>query len=534
MNMKNLIAFLVIMTFGLTSFAQAPQAFKYQAVARDASGNVLANKNVTFRISIIQGTVTGAIVYNELHSKTTNSFGLVDLEVGHGTSPSGDFSAIKWAVDQFFLKVEMDPAGGIAFQNMGTSQLLSVPYALYSRDVQNNNDADADPSNEIQDLSLSANTLKLSKSAPTVNLAPYFDNTDSQTLNLTGNNLGISGGNSVTLPGGDNWGSQTAVTDATLSGNGLTATPLKLNQQGAAVGQVLKWTGLTWQPGNDIGSLWSQNGTNVYYNGGNVGIGINAPAHLLTINGGTVASYASFINNNTGATTADGLVAGINTAKNSYLWNFEDGDIMLGTNNLERIRIVSEGKIGIGTSAPVGQLHIYANSSTSLAHLQLTENEFDYARLMFTNTSFAQKSWTIGGILGKLNTDSKIDFIYNDGLVAPKTVLSITGEGKVQHTRTGDTHMLPIAYGTVSSTGAILSGSGNFSVVYDATNKNYEITIDGETYSYSQFATLVTHIGSGTIGFPSVTSGTGILNVTFYMIDGTKKASYFSFLVYKP
>jgi hypothetical protein len=532
--MKKRVIFFFAILSGLAVMAQAPQSFKYQAVARDALGNLLANKNVIFRLSIIQGTVTGAIVYNELHSKTTNSYGLVDLEVGRGTSPSGDFSTIKWGVDQHFLKVEMDPAGGFAFQNMGTSQLLSVPYALYSRDVQNNNDADADPTNEIQDLSLSSNTLKLSKSTPAVSLAPYLDNTDSQTLNLTGNNLAISGGNSVTLPGGDNWGIQTALTDATLSGNGLTATPLKLNQQGATIGQILKWTGATWQPGNDIGSLWSQNGTHVYYNGGNVGIGINAPAHLLTINGGTVASYASFINNNTGVATSDGLVAGINTAKNSYLWNFEDGDLMLGTNNLERMRIVSEGKVGIGTSAPVGQLHVYSNSSTSLAHLQLTESELDYARLMFTNTSFAQKSWTIGGMPGKLNTDSKIDFIYNDGLVAPKTVLSLTGEGEVHHTRTGDTHMLPIAYGTVSTSGTILSGSGNFSVVYDATNKRYEITIDNETYSYSQFATLVTHIGSGDIGFPSVTSGTGILNISFYMIDGTKKASYFSFLVYKP
>jgi len=207
---------------------------------------------------------------------------------------------------------------------------------------------------------------------------------------------------------------------------------------------------------------------------------------------------------------------------------------MLGANNLERMRIVSEGKIGIGTSAPVGQLHVFTNSSTSMAHLQLTESELDYARFMFTNTSFAQKSWTIGGMLGKLNTDSKIDFIYNDGLVAPKTVLSITGDGEVHHTRTDDTHMLPIAYGTVSYSGAILSGSGNFSVVYNATDKRYEISIDNETYSYAQYTTLVTHIGSGDVGFPSVTSGTGILNVTFYMPDGTKKASYFSFLVYKP
>ena len=204
------------------AMAQAPQAFKYQAVARDGSGNLLSIKSVSFRISILKGTVSGTPVYTEQHNKTTNSFGLVDLEIGSGTSATGNFTTIEWGADRFFIKVEMDPTGGTAFQIMGTSQLMSVPYALYAKDVQNNNDADADAANEIQDLSIAANTLKLSKSSATVNLSPYLDNTDSQMLNYTGNVLSITGGNSVTITagtGGDNWGTQTAITDATLSGN---------------------------------------------------------------------------------------------------------------------------------------------------------------------------------------------------------------------------------------------------------------------------------------------------------------------------
>jgi hypothetical protein len=121
----------------LTAGAQAPQAFKYQAVARNITGELLANKNVTFRISIIQSSVSGPMLYSELHSKTTNGYGLVDLEIGNGSSPSGSFTGINWGASTYFVKVEMDPAGGIAFQPMGTSQLLSVPYALYARDVQN-------------------------------------------------------------------------------------------------------------------------------------------------------------------------------------------------------------------------------------------------------------------------------------------------------------------------------------------------------------------------------------------------------------
>jgi uncharacterized protein (TIGR02145 family) len=121
--------------------AQVPQTLKYQALARDASGNVLAGKSVNFRISIIQGTITGTFVYSELHSKTTNPFGLVDLEIGKGTSPSGTFSSINWGVDVHFIKIEMDPAGGTSYQNMGTSQLLSVPYALYAKTAETAKDA---------------------------------------------------------------------------------------------------------------------------------------------------------------------------------------------------------------------------------------------------------------------------------------------------------------------------------------------------------------------------------------------------------
>lgn len=122
--MKRLFSFLVALHTGAMVFAQVPQAFKYQAVVRDNLGNVLAKRDVSFKISIIEGTVTGAIVYSELYFQKSNDFGLVDLEIGKGTSPSGDFSSINWVADAHIIKVEMDPAGGSACQNMGTSQLL--------------------------------------------------------------------------------------------------------------------------------------------------------------------------------------------------------------------------------------------------------------------------------------------------------------------------------------------------------------------------------------------------------------------------
>lgn len=130
--MKSIVTLITFCALWINVCAQAPQAFKYQAVARDNSGNILAEKSVKFKISIIQKTIDGEVVYSELHAKTTNSFGLVDMEIGNGSSPSGTFSAIKWGTDQFFIKVEIDPTGGTTYQTMGISQMLSVPYALYS------------------------------------------------------------------------------------------------------------------------------------------------------------------------------------------------------------------------------------------------------------------------------------------------------------------------------------------------------------------------------------------------------------------
>lgn len=113
------------------TFAQVPQSFNYQAVARDNDGGVLASKQVNIKISIIEGNVSGSSVYTELHSVTTNQLGIINLEIGKGVS-SDNFSEIDWSTGQYFLKIEMDENGGDSYKDMGTTQLLSVPFALYA------------------------------------------------------------------------------------------------------------------------------------------------------------------------------------------------------------------------------------------------------------------------------------------------------------------------------------------------------------------------------------------------------------------
>lgn len=115
-----------------TVFSQSPQAFKYQGVARDNSGAILVNQNVGLRISIIQGEITGSAVYSETHAKQTSSHGLINLEIGKGTVQNGDFTTIDWGTDKYFVKIEIDATGGTNYSVLGTSQLMSVPYALYA------------------------------------------------------------------------------------------------------------------------------------------------------------------------------------------------------------------------------------------------------------------------------------------------------------------------------------------------------------------------------------------------------------------
>jgi len=128
--------FTLITAFVLTAAvsAQSPQKMSYQAVIRDANHTLIKNHAVGIRLSILQTTSTGTAVYVETQSATTNANGLVTIEIGGGTPVSGTFAAINWLAGPYFIKTETDPAGGINYSVVtGTSQLLSVPYALYAK-----------------------------------------------------------------------------------------------------------------------------------------------------------------------------------------------------------------------------------------------------------------------------------------------------------------------------------------------------------------------------------------------------------------
>ena len=114
------------------SFGQAPESFNYQAVIRDAGGLILNNQSVGLKLTIQLGSIGGPAVYTETFASTTNDYGIVNLQIGTGTS-TDDFTIIDWANGPFFMETAVDVSGGTNYSVMGTSQLMSVPYALYAK-----------------------------------------------------------------------------------------------------------------------------------------------------------------------------------------------------------------------------------------------------------------------------------------------------------------------------------------------------------------------------------------------------------------
>jgi hypothetical protein len=259
--MKKLILLICLFVTTNTLFAQAPQGVNYQTVVRNSAGVAIENQNVSIRFTVLQNSVNGTAVYVETHTATTSSLGLVNLVIGQGSATQGSFNTIDWATGSYFIQTEVDVAGGSNYVVAGTQQLMSVPYALFANTALNNNDADADSTNELQTL--------------------LFDNNNG--------NLSLSQGNTITLPftsSGDNWGSQTVQTGASLSGNGTSANPLNVvglltdNQTLSLNSNSLSISG-----GNSVSlsslalpGLWQVNNVNDLFTGQAVGIGSNDPA----------------------------------------------------------------------------------------------------------------------------------------------------------------------------------------------------------------------------------------------------------------
>ena len=159
----------------------------YQAVIWDGSGNLVAEKMVSIKISILQGSVTGTSVFSETHRIQTNVNGLVSLMIGGGTNATGKIADINWGAGSYFLKTETDPTGGGNYNIVGTTQLISVPYAMHSNTSNNLNTPTPGLPGQVLTVAKDGNPIWVS-TLPTV--------VTTNISNVTSNSA-VSGGNVV-------------------------------------------------------------------------------------------------------------------------------------------------------------------------------------------------------------------------------------------------------------------------------------------------------------------------------------------------
>lgn len=204
--MKNLILSILAALLTLSVFAQAPQKVSYQAVIRNSSSALITSTTVGMQISILQGSALGTPVYVETQTPTSNINGLVSLEIGTGITID-NFSTIDWSNGSYFIKTETDPTGGTSYTITGTSELLSVPYALHAKTAENiiGGISETDP---IFGVSVASGIIGTDITNWNNKLDTEIDGSvtnEIQALSMSNDTIYLSNGGFVKLPSANAW-----------------------------------------------------------------------------------------------------------------------------------------------------------------------------------------------------------------------------------------------------------------------------------------------------------------------------------------
>lgn len=300
--MKKLITILAAIIFTCSLSAQSPHKLSYQAVIRNSSGTLITASPIGMRISILQGSSSGSAVYVETHTPSTNTNGLVSVEIGAGTIVSGSFSAINWSAGPYFIKSETDPTGGTVYAIIGTSELLSVPYALHAKTAESITgsitETDpvfvASPANGITSTDITNWNNKLSSEVD------GSISNEIQALSISNDTIYLSSGGYVKLPAG-------------FDGdyNSLTNKPTNVSVFANDAGYLTSFTEVDGSVSNEIQTLSRSNDTIYLSNGGYVKLptGFNGDYNSLTNKPTNVSVFTNDAGYLTSFTEVDGSVS---------------------------------------------------------------------------------------------------------------------------------------------------------------------------------------------------------------------------------
>jgi hypothetical protein len=372
---------LALLAMAFSLIAQAPQIINYQAVVRNDSGELITNQNVSLRFSILPGSPDNESVYTETHTAITNDNGLINIQIGAGEVESGVFETITWESGPYFMKVEMDENGGITYQHIGTSQLLSVPYALHANSadsitgtIDQLTDADGDTKIEVE-KTIDEDTIRFTAGGMQVALldnktfhlqAPggsVFIGKEAGKLDDGTNNYNTAIGIGSLLNNTTGFfntanGYQTLLTNST--GNNNTANGFQAlysnttGSENTAIGRYALYSSITGFGNIAVGdqALYS-----------------NTTGHNNTANGWGTLSFNTYGNNNT-AIGRSALYYNTTGFSNVALGNFAL------YRNTDRSNLVA-----IGDSA------LYNNGTSVTADIHASDNTAVGSKALFTNTN---------------------------------------------------------------------------------------------------------------------------------------------------
>ncbi|MBK6952710.1 MAG: DUF1566 domain-containing protein [Crocinitomicaceae bacterium] len=345
--MKSILAsFFLVLLFAGAAFTQTPQRINYQSVVRNTTGEVLQNQTIGLRISILQGSDTGPAVFAETHTPTTNNYGLINIQIGSGTNLGPQLNSINWEANVYYIAVQIDPNGGTSYSILSTSQLVSVPYALHAKTVEQNDDADADPSNEFNTgASLSGQTLQITDNGGTLSVdlsslecdADCDPTNEIQTITKVGGIITLSGGGGAVtddVNDADSNPTNELVTNVTLTGTTLNI----FDAAGAHSVSLASITGADASATNELNTSANLTGNtlNIIDAGGTISVNLsslindadanptnelNTSANLtagnvlqITDAGGTISVNLSSLVNDADASTTNEINTAINLA----------------------------------------------------------------------------------------------------------------------------------------------------------------------------------------------------------------------------